>query len=228
MCWDLIGGKILKLICYFLVIKYCYYFDTLLLLEKIFCYFCFYYIPWIYNISSGKYFIVNKRFRIIIKNLTMALKKILFKFYFITFFKFCIVIILPWCLMSFLLSIKSKCTNYFSPITIIFFTSYIILNFLFKFFFHFNLLDVYFYYVYYINFILINVYYYYSYKNKLNNKFKDFIKLKSYIFKLICYFFLLIILLILITESLNKSANNFLQEYLINFLIIYTYIYYKF
>lgn len=228
MYWYLVGGKMLKLICYFIVIKYCYYFDTLFLFEKIFCYFFFEYIPYIYNISSGKHFITNKRFRIILKNLAIALKKILFKFYLTTFFKFCIVILLPWCLIYFLFSIKSKFTNYFYTIIMIFLISYAILNSLFKVLFYFNLLDFYIYYGYYINFILINVYYYYIYKNNLTQKFKNFTKLKIYIFKSICYFFLSILLVILMTELLNESSNNFLQEYLINFLIIYTYIYYKF
>lgn len=229
MCWYLITVKFLKLFCYFTIIKYCCYFDSLSLIEKIFCYFCFDYIPQGYNISSVKLFLNNKKFRIITKNILIVLKDILFKLYFPVFFKFCIFFILPWYFMYFLLSNTTyKITT--SSIRIIFFTFYTLLIFFLKIFSVFNLLNFnYSIHSIMLNFFLINVYYY-IYKNicNFNLKLKQYNKLKFFVTKILCYFFILIVVLFLLLNLLNEPTNHFLQEYLVKFLMVYTYIYYKF
>ena len=140
MCWYLITVKFLKIFCYFIIIKYCCYFDSLSLLEKIFCYFCFDYIPQGYNISSVKLFLNNKKFRIVTKNVLVASKDIIFKLYFPVFLKFCIFFILPWYFMYFLL-INTKYKTTYSLTKIIFFIFYALLIFLLKVFSAFNLLN---------------------------------------------------------------------------------------
>ena len=232
MWWVLIIGKILSLFYYLLLIKY--YCHFLYFQDQDFSWYFFDFILKNYEISVCKFFIVNQEVRIFIKNLFIIYINIFIWPVSVTFFEFClIVIILSYFIYLLIIYSKSKKTKF--SLIIMAFNLYIALFFFFQIFKFFTFLDFY-----YINIIFlingfiigviyyiyfnINIFYIYifKYKIKKSNRLK-----KIFFFKLYIYMFLLILLVNLIIISLNKISNNFVQEFIINFLLIYGFLYYK-
>lgn len=180
-----------------------------------------------YNLTTGKFFLVSKDFRTLIKNFIMIIRNIIFLAQLFTPLEFIIINVLLLCTL-----ILFKKTKFYNKLKILVLFSY---YFLFKSFVFFDyylistLCSNFFLMI--LNLMAISLYVFilYCFLTLTKGKLKQIIQLV--LIKIFLYLFVMIINFILISLLIFllfsiKNQENILHEFSLNILIIYSYLLY--
>lgn len=225
--WYLIAGKLMSVLIFMILFESLNNFTDLVLFERSIGWFLIEHLFEEYNLTAGKFFLINEDFRTLIRNSVLLTRNIIFLAQILTPLEFFIINLL---LISTFIFYKKKNLKDIVRIFIIIsyfflFQSFLFFNFFFMYLFLINFLLIFLIIialVFYLHFLYLNV--------NLNIKmFKNSIKI--IFIKLIFYFFLISVnffFCLLILVSMFKTQENIIQELGLNILIPYSYFYLKY
>jgi hypothetical protein len=238
--WCLLAGKLTVLISYSIVLQTIKSINELNSLNTILGWFLIEHLFEEYNKTAGKFFLINRDFRDLIKNVLIVIRNVVGFAYFLTLLELLLgiflLIILIYCL--YYLFFINKVKGVKNEMLILVYYSFIIYILLVKFIMSLNWFDVCFlvksFVIFYLNFLVL--YCFYLAISFLFNQFKHFskkLKLKSRNILLVripfyslnvCFFFINLFFIISFASSEN---NNVIQELFVKMLLFYSFIYYK-
>ena len=80
--WYVVAGKIMSLVCYFVLVKLFINLNELHVIDKSIGWFLFEHVYEEYSVSAGKLFLMNEDFRSLIKNFLLLARNLIFFFVF--------------------------------------------------------------------------------------------------------------------------------------------------
>lgn len=234
--WYLIAGKFMTLLIYFIFSKASLFINDLNLLDRLIGWFFVEHLFEEHNLHSGKFFLTNLNFRVLIKNSFIILRNVFIWSHFITLMEFVVIIPILF-LITYFLSYFFKLKRIkFRIIEVFIFVYYcfIIHLLILKTFLSFDLFDIYFIFkpIIIILFtissssIAVRFYSLLLFLFVSNARVQPFLVI---FIKIICYSLIFLFLISLFLGFLLitfESTYNMIQECFIKLLIVYTYTYY--
>ena len=238
--WCLLAGKLMALISYSIILQTIESINELNYLNTIFGWFLVEHLFEEYSKTAGKFFLVNRDFRNLIKNVLTVIRNVIGFAYFLTLVELLLsislLITLIYCL--YYLFFINKVKGVKNEMLILAYYSFIIYVLLIKLIISFNWFDVCFlvksFLIFYFNFLIL--YYFYLAICFLFNQFKCFskklkirqrnvliVKIPFYLLNM-CFLFIILCYIILFISTQN---NNVIQEIFAKILLFYSFIYYK-
>jgi len=219
--WYFISGKIMSVLCLMILSKSLKTFPDLIFFDNCMGWFLIEHIFEEYNLTAGKFFLINEDFRTLIRNLVVIIRNLIFLAQALNPLEFIIVNLI---LMFIFILYKNK--HFKNSVIIIVLISYYLL---FQSFLIFN------FFVFYV--LLINIFsilffivtlFFYSYLVSLQLILIEKQIIKIIFIKFFIYFLLInvnLFIYIFITFSLFKQCDNILHELILNIVIPYSYYY---
>lgn len=238
--WCLLAGKLMALISYSIILQTIESINELNYLNTIFGWFLVEHLFEEYSKTAGKFFLVNRDFRNLIKNVLIVIRNVIGFAYFLTLVELLLsislLITLIYCL--YYLFFINKVKGVKNEMLILAYYSFIIYVLLIKLIISFNWFDVCFlvksFLIFYFNFLIL--YYFYLAICFLFNQFKCFskklkirqrnvliVKIPFYLLNM-CFLLIILCYIILFISTQN---NNVIQEIFAKILLFYSFIYYK-
>jgi len=237
--WCLLAGKLMALISYSIILQTIESINELNYLNTIFGWFLVEHLFEEYSKTAGKFFLVNRDFRNLIKNVLIVIRNVIGFAYFLTLVELLLsislLITLIYCL--YYLFFINKVKGVKNEMLILAYYSFIIYVLLIKLIISFNWFDVCFlvksFLIFSFNFLIL--YYFYLAICFLFNQFKCFskklkirqrnvliVKIPFYLLNM-CFLFIILCYIISFTSTQN---NNVIQEIFAKILLFYSFIYY--
>lgn len=223
--WYFISGKIMSVLCLMILSKSLKTFPDLIFFDNCMGWFLIEHIFEEYNLTAGKFFLINEDFRTLIRNLVVIIRNLIFLAQALNPLEFIVVNLI---LMFIFIQYKNK---HFKDIVrfiilisyYLLFQSFLIFNFFVFYVLLINIFPILFFivtlffysYLVYLYFILI--------EKKIIKNYIKIIFIKFFIYFLLINVNLCIFLFI--TISLFKQCDNILHELILNIIIPYSYYY---
>ncbi len=237
--WCLLAGKLIALTSYSIILQTIENINELNYLNTIFGWFLVEHLSEEYSKTAGKFFLVNRDFRNLIRNVLIVIRNIIGFAYFLTLIELLLsislLITLIYCL--YYLFFINKVKGVKNEMLILAYYSFIIYVLLIKLIISFNWFDVCFlvksFVIFYFNFLVLYSFYLsfcflFNQSKRFSKKLK--IKQKNVVIVKILFYSLntgfLFIILFYIISFTSTQSNNVIQEIFAKILLFYSFIYY--